>query len=128
VFRQPYAATVPDLFDMQHFFDDVVAGLPPTARDRLTPSYFAQVSNDPNTPLRVRLRQNAVDQWRPAAPIRLYHSPEDEEVFFEDMLVSAARLRDRGAAVTVEEIPGLDHVNSWIRAMARAARYFERLH
>jgi acetyl esterase/lipase len=127
VFRQPYASTVSDLFDMQHFFDDVVAGLPPTARELLTPSYYGEVSDDPNTPLRVRLRQNAVDRWRPAAPIRLYHSPEDEEVFFEDLLVSAERLRNRGAAVTIEEMPGLDHVNSWIRAMARAARYFKHL-
>jgi hypothetical protein len=27
VFRQPYASTVPGLFDMEHFFDDVLAGL-----------------------------------------------------------------------------------------------------
>jgi acetyl esterase/lipase len=128
VFRQPYASTVSELFDMQHFFDDVVAGLPPTARELLTPAYFTQVSSDPNTPLGVRLRQNAVDRWRPAAPIRLYHSPEDEEVFFADLLVSAARLRERGATVTIEEIPGLDHVNSWIRAMPRAARYFQTVH
>jgi hypothetical protein len=91
VFRQPYASTISSLFDMQHFFDDVLAGLPPTSRELLTPSYHATVSTNPNTPLRGRLRQNAVDQWRPAAPIRVYHSPEDEEVFFEDALVSVAQ-------------------------------------
>ena len=127
VFRRPYAATVPGLFDMQHFFDDVLAGLPPTSRELLRRSYYAQVSDDPNTRLRVRLRQNAVDRWRPAAPIRVYHSPDDEEVVFEDVLASVARLRDRGAAVTVVRLPGLDHVNSWVRAMPRAARYFKNL-
>ena len=127
VFRQPYASTVPGLFDMQHFFDDVLAGLPPTSRDLLRPSYYANVSNNPNNPLRVRLRQNAVDQWRPAAPIRVYHSPDDEEVFFDDALVSVNRLRNRGADITVKTLPGFDHVNSWIQAMPRALRYFKRL-
>ena len=112
---------------MQHFFDDVLAGLPPTSRDLLRPSYYANVSNNPNNPLRVRLRQNAVDQWRPAAAIRVYHSPDDEEVFFDDALVSVNRLRNRGADITVRTLPGFDHVNSWIQAMPRALRYFKRL-
>jgi hypothetical protein len=77
--------------------------------------------------MRVRLRQNAVDRWRPRAPIRVYHSPVDEEVSFEDVLVSVGRLRSRGAEVTVRRLPGLDHVNSWVRAMPRAADYFETL-
>jgi hypothetical protein len=127
VFRQPYASTAPGLFDMQHFFDDVLAGLPPTSRELLRPSFFRVVRDNPDHPLRVRLRQNAVDRWRPRAPIRVYHSPEDEEVFFEDMLVSVDRLRKRGADITVEPLPGFDHVNSWIQAMPRAVRWFRTL-
>ena len=126
VFRRQYAATVPGLFDMQHFFDDVLAGLPPTARALLRPSYYAAVTNDPGNPLRVRLRQNAVDRWRPNAPIRVYHSPDDEEVSYEAALVSVERLRDRGADVTVRTLPG-DHVTSWVRAMPRAVTYFKTL-
>jgi hypothetical protein len=127
VFRQPYASTVPGLFDMRHFFDDVLAGMPPTSRELLTASFFRDVSNNPDHPLRVRLRQNAVDRWRPEAPIRVYHSPVDEEVAFEEVLVSVDRLRRRGADVSVRRLPGLDHVNSWVRAMPRAARYFSTL-
>jgi hypothetical protein len=127
VFRRPYAATVPGLFDMRHFFDDVLAGLPPTSRELIRASYFRAVRDDPDEPLRVRLRQNAVDRWRPAAPIRVYHSQDDEEVFFEDMLVSVDRLRNRGADITVKPLPGFDHVNSWVQAMPRAASYFRAL-
>jgi hypothetical protein len=127
VFRQPYAATVPGLFDMRHFFDDVLAGLPPTSRELLRASYFRAVSGNPQDPLRVRLRQNAVDRWRPDAPIRVYHSPVDEEVSFVDTLVSVDRLRRRGADVTVRTLPGFDHVNSWVQAMPRAASYFRTL-
>ena len=96
--RQPYASTVGGLFDMRHFFDDVLAGLPPTARALLKPSYYAGVIANPQNPLRVRLRENAVDDWRPYAPVRVYHSPDDEEVPYEDALVSVDRLRSRGAS------------------------------
>ncbi len=127
VFRPPFADTVSGLFDMQHFFDDVLAALPATSRELLTRSYYARVTSDPGDPLRVRLRQNAVDQWRPEAPIRVYHSPDDEEVAYAAALVSVNRLRQRGADVTVRALPGFDHVNSWVQAMPRAVRYFKRL-
>ena len=64
---------------------------------------------------------------RPLAPIRAYHSPEDEEVFLEDLLVSVDRLRSRGGDVTVRRLPGLDHVNGWVQAMPRVVRYFRTL-
>jgi hypothetical protein len=85
------------------------------------------VSSNPDHPLRLLLGRNGVDRWQPDAPIRVYHSPDDEEMFFEDVLVSVARLRSRRADVTVTSLPGLDHVNSWIQAMPRAAEYFKTL-
>ena len=97
VFGEQYADTLPGLFDMQHYWDDVLAGLPPTSRELLQQSYFDAVQRNPADPMRVRLRQNAVDRWRPDAPIRIYHSPTDEEVFYEDALVSIDRLQRRGA-------------------------------
>ena len=127
VFRRPYASTVSSLFDMQHFFDDVLAGLPRNSRALLRSSYYASVNADPRNPLRVRLRQNAVDQWRSHAPLRIYHSPDDEEVPYEDALVSVDRLRSRGTDVTVRPLPGFDHVNSWVQAMPRAVTWFRSL-
>ena len=99
-----------------------------TARALLTSLYYAHVTADPRDPLRVRLRQNAVDQWRPRAPVRVYHSPNDEEAPYADALVSVARLRSRGADVTVRPLTGgFDHVNSWIQAMPRAVAWFRSL-
>ena len=119
---------VSGLFDMQHFFDDMLAELPPTAH--ASPHTVVSTPASRRTrsiPLRVRLRQNAVDRWRPQAPLRVYHSPDDEEVPYDGALVSVERLRSRGADVTVRTLPGFDHVNSWIQAMPRAVRYFKRL-
>jgi len=79
-------------------------------RSRYT--HYASVSSDPRHPLRIRLRQNAVDRWTPRAPVRIYHSPEDEEAPIEGALASAERLWSGGADVTVRTLPGFDHVNS----------------
>jgi hypothetical protein len=127
VFRPAYAARVDDLFDMRHFFDDVAAELPPPARDLLTRAYYRRIVTDANDPMRLRLRENAVDRWRPVAPIRVYHSPVDEEVPYVDALVSVERLRRRGATIAVRPLPGFDHVNSWIQALPRAVRWFRAI-
>ncbi len=127
VFRRRYAAIVEDRFDMRHFFDDVAAELPPPARDLLKPSYYAQVTTNRDDPMRIRLRENAVDRWRPEGPVRVYHSPVDEEVPYEDALVSVERLRRRGATIAVRTLPGFDHVNSWIQALPRAVRWFQAI-
>jgi pimeloyl-ACP methyl ester carboxylesterase len=127
VFKQPYAAIVEDLFDMRHFFDDIAAELPPPVRDLLTSSYLAELTTNRDTPMRVRLRENAVDRLRLEAPVRVYHSTVDEEVPYEDALVSVERLRRRGAAIDVRTLRGFDHVNSWIQTLPRAVRWFHAL-
>ena len=77
--------------------------------------------------MRVRLRENAVDRWRPEAPVLAFHSPTDEEVPYDDALVSVERLRRRGATIAVRTLPGFDHVNSWIQALPRAVRWFRAI-
>ena len=125
IFQPPYDSTVEGLFDMRHYFDDVAAGLPATSQELLDADFLAELMADEQHPLRVRLRENAVDQWTPDAPVRVYHSPDDEEVPYDSALESVERLRSGGADVTIEELPGFDHVNSWVQAMPLAAAWFQ---
>jgi len=127
VFRQPYASTVEGLFDMQHFWDDVLAGMPPNGRELVTPSYARRLTTDPREPLRARLRQNAVDRWRAQAPVRVYQSTDDEEAPYDDALESVERLRRAGSDVTVRTLTGFDHVNTWIQIMPSAVGWFRSL-
>ncbi len=107
-------------------WDDILTALPPTSRELLRRSYVDALRSNPADPMRIRLRQNAVDRWCPEAPIRMYHSPDDEEVPYKDAVVSINRLRDRGADVALRTVSG-DHVNSWVQALPRAAAYFATL-
>ena len=130
VFRQPYASTVSGLFDMQHFFDDVLAGLPPTTRAAAEAVVLlCQRSRaNPQNPLRVRLRQNAVDRWSPhGAAARLSQPRRRGGSLRGTRSYPVDRLRSRGADVTVRTLTGFDHVNSWVQAMPRAGRWFRSL-
>jgi pimeloyl-ACP methyl ester carboxylesterase len=127
VFRRRYANVVEGLFDMRHYFDDVMFALPPPGRDLLRPAYYAQVTTRRDDPMRVRLRENAVDRWRPDAPVRVYHSQTDEEAPYGDALVSVERLRQRGAKIEVRTLSDFDHVNSWIQVLPRAVRWFRAM-
>ncbi len=127
VFQPPYDATVEGLFDMRHYFDDVAAALPASSQQLLDSDFLAELTADEQHPFRVRLRENAVDQWTPDAPVRAYHSPDDEEVPYDSAVESVERLHSSGANVTIEELPGFDHVNSWVQAMPLAAAWFHSL-
>ncbi len=127
IFEPPYDSTVEDVFDMQHYFDDVAAALPGSSQELLDADFLAEVMANAQHPLRVHLRENAVDQWTPDAPVRAYHSPDDEEVPYDSALESVEHLRSGGADVTIEELPGFDHVNSWVQAMPLAATWFQTI-
>lgn len=126
-FREPYASRVNDLFNMQVFFDDVAAGLGPTMEETLKRSYFNHIKHNPNHEMRVRLRQNAVDDWspNPGTPMREYHSPGDEEVDYDDTVVSLEKLRDNGADMTLKTMPATySHYDAWYQAMPKTVTWF----
>jgi pimeloyl-ACP methyl ester carboxylesterase len=127
-FRPAYAPIVGDLFDMTAFWDDVVAGLGPTLKQTLRPSFHRQARRR-DSEIRARLRDNAVDDWDidPRTPIREYHSREDEEVAYDETIESIDQLRARGADITVKTAPaGHNHLDTWYRALPRTVTWFRR--
>ena len=46
---------------------------------------------------------------------------------YDGALQSVEHLRSGGADVTLEELPGFDHVNSWVQAMPLAAIWFQTI-
>lgn len=128
VFRAPYAALMPELFNGHATFDEVLASLAPSVEELLQPEFLAAFESQRRLEMRVRLRQNQVFRWAPQAPIIAYHSPDDEEVPFESARRSVAELDRRSRArVKLETIGGgLDHINSWLVAMPMAAEWFAR--
>jgi hypothetical protein len=124
-FAPPYDETVEGLFDMEHFYFEVVEGLPGSSAELFTPDFYA-AAQDPGSPLRTHLAENAVDDVCLEGPIRMFHSIGDDEVPFE----LAVAARDALAVcndVELVEWPELDHLNTWHEVLPVARDWFESL-
>ena len=100
VFAAPYAARIPGLFDGTHALGEIASALPATVTALLTPTFLATLT-DPKSPLVTALRSNDVDSWKNTAPVRLYHSPTDEEVPYANAVVAQARISARGGDIQI---------------------------
>ncbi|MDD9377974.1 alpha/beta hydrolase [Streptomyces sp. ZAF1911] len=128
VFRAPYAQAVESLFDGNHREEDIVAALPASPRELLTPEWYENV-RAPRGALQTAVKANddACD-WKPAAPVRLYGGSADTDVPFDNTLACAADLARHGVrAQVVDQGPDADHFVSAIRSAPQAVRWFDSL-
>ncbi|AWZ05747.1 MULTISPECIES: lipase family protein [unclassified Streptomyces] len=128
VFRAPYAQAVEGLFDGNHSEEDIVAALPATPQELLTPAWAENI-RDPRGALRTALEANDGScDWKPAAPVRLYAGSADTDVPIANARACADDLARRGVRATlVDQGPDADHFTSAIRSAPQAARWFDSL-
>jgi alpha-beta hydrolase superfamily lysophospholipase len=126
VFAAPYDARVAGLFDGTHAAEAVSAGLPSSAAALLRPDFAVAVRADPNHPLRAALRANDVYDFRPLAPVRLFHGKADRNVPFANAEVAQRRMTERGGAVELVNVgDALDHETAVIPSFVGARRFFD---
>jgi hypothetical protein len=91
VFKDPTRVT--SLFDMDHPYDDVIAGLKNTAGATYLPAFLHDFQRNANHPARVFLRaSDATVGWCPKAPVVFHHFEEDTEVSYESVVAAQAAL------------------------------------
>ena len=100
VFRQRYASTVGSLFDMQHFFDDVLAGLPPHSRAPHQSSYYATVYSTRRIRYASAAPESSGLSGDPMRPCAFITAPTTRR-FLRRRARVRRPLRSRGADVTV---------------------------
>uniref|UniRef100_A0AAU2JTE6 Alpha/beta hydrolase n=1 Tax=Streptomyces sp. NBC_00049 TaxID=2903617 RepID=A0AAU2JTE6_9ACTN len=128
VFRAPYAQAVEGLFDGTHREQDIVAALPATPQELLTPEWAENIRN-PRGVLREVLEANdGACDWAPAAPVRLYTGAADTDVPLANSRACAADLARHGVrAKVVDQGPDADHFTTAVRSAPQAARWFDSL-
>lgn len=122
-FAPPFDATLDQLFDMNHTYEQVIEGLPGSAAELLTPAFLAEI-RDPASPIRVHLRENAVDDVCLGSPIRMIHMIDDDEVPYElavDALASLSACND----VELIDWVGTDHLNTWHETLPQVRDWFD---
>jgi len=109
-FVAPLDGIVESLFDGYHSTSAIMAALPATPQDMLRPEYIEAVATNPDHPLNVALRDNDLYDWRPIAPVRLFHGGADKTVPFENSMIAYEHMSALGADIELINVgAGLDH-------------------
>ncbi len=129
VFQPAYAGT-PRLFDGTVPGPQVLAQLPDTVADLLTPQGFEMLRH-PQGAFAAALREaDSGCDWAPRMPTRLYFSPHDEEAANANTYHCQQVLRSHGGTAPTVDLGvntsynGLVHEGSELLGVAAAARWF----
>ena len=132
VFKNPSGIT--PLFDMDHSYNDVIAGLKNTAGATYLPGFLHDFHENMTHQARVFLRaSDATVGWCPKAPIIFHHFERDTEVSFESAVAAQTALNTcagSGGATLVRydstAVPrlayrGAEHLELWDNLLPKYA-------
>ncbi|MFE9409577.1 alpha/beta hydrolase [Streptomyces sp. NPDC006704] len=125
VFRAPYAGVVDGLFDSRHTTEDVLAALPGTVKDMLTPEFYASLQH-PRGPLldAMRVNDHSCD-WKPDVPVRLYTASGDTDVPMGNTLSCARQLAAHGKKAPVTDQGAVGHDGAFMKSAPAIVRLFD---
>ena len=125
-FISPYDTLLPPLFDGNHTGGEVNEVMPDVPVEIFFPEIIADVSANPDHPLRLALQENDVYPWVPQSPIALLHSNQDELVPVQNTLNAYDYFINHGAEnveIYVEDMGG--HVEAAGILLLAAAAWIE---
>ncbi len=125
----PYQTTLPPLLTGATTGSAINAAMPNPAADIVKPEILAAFRTNYNHPLRVALRDNDLYQWRPIAPMRLYHCGGDQDVGFANSIVATNSFAELGATnvTLVEPSATFDHGDCVLPSLLQAKAWFDSL-
>ena len=126
----PYNSTIPTLFNGNTGGSTINTYLPAcNVSNILPPALLSSLQNDPGSPLRQALRDNDVAQWKPIAPMRMYHCSGDADVLYANSQVARSNFLARGASQVqlIDPQPGADHGGCFLPSVSAAKAWFDSL-
>jgi pimeloyl-ACP methyl ester carboxylesterase len=126
----PYNTTIPPLFDGKTGGSTINNSLPTCNLSTIVPAeVLASLQHDANSPLRQALRENDLYQWKPIAPMRMYHCSGDADVLYANSQVAYSNFLAQGAAQVqlIDPQPGADHGGCVIPSLSAAKAWFDSL-
>lgn len=126
IFVSPYDAVAADLLTGNYNSASISSRLPARPQDLLQPAFLQAVLAQSDHPLWAALRDNDVYDWKPAAPMRLFHGGADRDVPFQNAVTAATRMQALGAPVQVVNVgASLDHASALLPAFTGAMQFLQ---
>ena len=110
VFQEPYATTLPPLFDGTNDAMTINNACPPTLDALMQPGLVDEILGNPYHPFMIAAQDNDVYEWVPFVPIEMYYCTLDEQVFYQNTLWADAWMSDNGGSFhQVVNLGAYDH-------------------
>jgi pimeloyl-ACP methyl ester carboxylesterase len=97
IFKSPYDTLVVDLFDGTNGIGYINSFLPDTPKHMLDTAFLADFISNPNNPARIALADNDLYDWVPNAPLTMYYCTADEQVAYQNAIVTYDTMNNLGA-------------------------------
>jgi len=128
IFRTPYDARVSWLFDGTRSFATIESFLAPTVGDMLDPGFVGRYLRGDEPEVRGAIAENALLDWTPRAPLRLYHGSADTTVPYVNAVTALDTFTQRGSPdVQLVTLNGLDHEAGIEAAIEPALAWFRAM-
>ncbi len=126
IVKAPLDTQLPTLFDGTHSDQELAASLPDDKNDFFNRSFVVDFFTNPNNPLKVGALENSPLDWRPSAPMKLYHCKGDPVVPIQIAQISASKLGVEVIQVDSDTQP-LGHVECAVPAYTQVVGWFAAL-
>lgn len=125
----PYDTTLPQLLDGAHSSREINLAMPANPLDILKPQIRSAFINNPDHVFRQAMRHNNVLDWRPVAPVRLYHCSGDLDVLPANSVVARDRFLSLNASSVqiIDPSPGASHSGGFFPSILHAKQWFDSL-
>ena len=97
IYKYPYDSIIPILFDGNHNVKKINDALPLIPVDILKDELVFEYLNQPNFIIHKLLKINDVSYWRPRAPIQMCYCENDEQVLYNNSIVTLNNMNELGA-------------------------------
>lgn len=125
--QEPYAQTMPGLFDGSRTIQQIGTGLPATTSQLLMPDVYHAITTNADHWFTRKLDENETYAWVPVAPVRIFVGEADANVAPSMSRALYDYAAPRGGAVTVHSFGDVDHMGAISLSYAPALAWFDTL-
>ncbi|KAF0158758.1 MAG: lipoprotein [Ignavibacteria bacterium] len=126
-FNSPYAEKLPALFNGSKTTTEINSELTNDLSKLLNQNFVNGYLNGTETTLTAAFSSNSLLDWKPTAPMRLYHGDADEYVPYENSVQAKNYFLTRGVNVELVTIPGGTHGSAALPSIVAAIEWFGTL-
>jgi predicted esterase len=127
VFNSPYAERIPNLYNGSNTTDQINAQLSASISQLFKQSFVTSFLAGKETAVTAAFAENSLINWKPAAPIRLYHGNADEYVPYQNSVNARDYFKAQGSTVELITISGGTHESASIPSILDAISWFESI-